>query len=179
MKRVYVPPAHPRKKFDRLGLPDKFWHFVDVRGPGDCWVWLGCTNMGGYGQRWYKGKLTVTNRIVLMASGVDLKGMLSCHTCDFPPCCNPRHLYAGTSLDNARDRRERGRIGYLKGEDHGSSKITQAQAMRIKKEFHSRPFLRGSHRISVSGICKKYGISSSQVYKIAYGDLWSHLKEVS
>lgn len=32
-----------------------------------------------------------------------------CHHCDVRDCVNPAHLYIGTAVDNARDKRERGR----------------------------------------------------------------------
>lgn len=33
-----------------------------------------------------------------------IKGMVICHKCDNPPCCNPDHLYQGTFKDNRADR---------------------------------------------------------------------------
>jgi hypothetical protein len=33
-----------------------------------------------------------------------LPGMFACHTCDYPPCINPDHLWEGTMQDNIADR---------------------------------------------------------------------------
>jgi HNH endonuclease len=39
------------------------------------------------------------------------EGFQVLHHCDNPPCCNPEHLFLGTSLDNNRDRDAKGRNG--------------------------------------------------------------------
>lgn len=37
------------------------------------------------------------------------KDIFVCHTCDNPPCINPKHLFAGTAKDNAQDMLKKGR----------------------------------------------------------------------
>lgn len=51
------------------------------------------------------------------------------HTCDIPDCINPLHVYEGTKLDNSRDMVERNR--QAKGEEHGSGKLTNGQALLV------------------------------------------------
>lgn len=42
-------------------------------------------------------------------NGIIPEGMVVRHTCDNPPCINPKHLLVGTNADNVRDRVSRGR----------------------------------------------------------------------
>ena len=86
---------------------DKLWSQVDKRGPDECWPWTGHRSKRGYGLiSWHNQKRRVTRLILGLEPGDPRQ---SRHTCDNPPCCNPRHLLPGTALDNARDREQRHR----------------------------------------------------------------------
>lgn len=75
---------------------------------GDCWIWLGAG--ADYGVVSLDGHTWRVNRLVIEATkGPMAPGLLACHTCDIMQCVNPDHLYAGTSLQNLRDRRDRWR----------------------------------------------------------------------
>ena len=89
---------------------DQFWLRVDKRGERDCWEWRG--GFGGeYGIYSWNGVVVRASRFSWeLANGVQFpRGLMACHTCDNPPCVNPKHLYAGTSVDNAGDITVRGR----------------------------------------------------------------------
>jgi hypothetical protein len=66
---------------------------------------MGTRDGHGYGQIWRKPVHIAANRAVLeiKLGRPILPGFLACHHCDNPPCCNPGHLYEGTSGDNNRD----------------------------------------------------------------------------
>ena len=91
-----------------------FWHRVDKTG--SCWEWLGGKDRDGYGRYnltksqtlptkwWGVHRLSYT-----LSKGPIPKGMVVCHTCDNPGCCNPDHLFVGTQLDNIKDMDAKGR----------------------------------------------------------------------
>lgn len=95
---------------------ERFWSKVDKspgQGPkGECWEWTGAIVHGRlpYGKASIRHSVsTSAHRVALTLSSGEQPQLCALHTCDNPPCCNPRHLYWGTHLQNAKDRSERGR----------------------------------------------------------------------
>jgi hypothetical protein len=91
----------------------RFWSKVDRRGPDECWPWRACILRSGYGyftqERTRKGLRA--HRVALMLSlGRDIGNLLACHTCDNRRCCNPAHLWPGTSSENRLDASAKGRL---------------------------------------------------------------------
>lgn len=67
----------------------------------------------------YRGPLTAADQV--------------CHTCDNPPCFNPKRLFRGTMADNMADKKAKGRLLY--GERHQNSKFTDSQILEIRRLF--------------------------------------------
>lgn len=71
-------------------------------------------------------------------------GIKVLHTCDNPPCVNPKHLFRGTQLDNMRDKIQKGRgvspgaTNPVKGSHHGNALLTEEQVKTIRKEYIPR-----------------------------------------
>lgn len=96
---------------------ERFWSKVDRRGPDECWPWTGSV-CRGYGQFYIRcdGKTVAigAHRIALAGLQWVFPTLLCCHHCDNPLCCNPRHLYFGTTQMNTADRCARNRHGPTK-----------------------------------------------------------------
>ncbi len=87
---------------------DKFWDKVDIGSRDECWPWGGSHLQEGYGQLGIEGKTVLAHRYsFFLANGFWPPVVM--HTCDNPPCCNPKHLKAGTKALNNIDRDTKGR----------------------------------------------------------------------
>lgn len=93
--------------------PDKFWNSLDKSG--DCWIWKKCKTKSQYGRAIYGGLGYPAHRLAyILAKGPIPKGLFVCHKCDVPACCNPEHLFLGTTKDNIRDMISKGRAAWQK-----------------------------------------------------------------
>lgn len=130
-----------------------------------CWEWTAGLGSGGYGLFYYKNQNQRAHRVSYQIyTGEIPAGMVICHSCDNPRCINPDHLRAGTMKDNALDREARGRRD-VKGEQIGTSKLTEADVMAIK----ARPDL------GPTALGAMYGVGPNQVWLIRTGRSWKHL----
>lgn len=118
-----MPRPKPTEAQLRASLLRRFWEKVDKRGPDDCWPWTGSLRSGygvlssGHSGKVYAHRLAL--EIQLDRPLEDDEHAL--HRCDFKPCSNPGHLFAGSNADNADDARVKGlrmkaacRRGHLK-----------------------------------------------------------------
>lgn len=113
----------------------------------------------------WKGKLRFATHLVLAEEGRPISfGKLALHTCDNPPCCNPRHLYEGDHQDNHNDMDRRGRRRI--GERHPSAKLTEDDVRAIRKD----------NRTLVS-IAADYGVTFALIGAIKRRRIWKHVRE--
>jgi len=121
---------------------------------GRCWEYQESKNRLGYGRFKFGGKkeLLVHRVIYEHFNGKIKKGLFVCHKCDNPPCCNPKHLYAGTPQDNMNDMISRGRSNQPSGEKAYGAKFSNKVIEEIRNS--SDPYLK---------IMKKYKISKGHI----------------
>lgn len=157
----------------------RFMSFIDVRGPGDCWLWTGAADRDagpGTGHGSFSPGKTDTGRAHRIAyqifKGPTPKGLSVCHSCDNPKCCNPAHLWLGTPAENNRDSWNKGRARALppnvqkraKGEKVHTAKLTASDALEI---FHSK---------DVSPVlAERFGVKENSIRAIKCGVTWSHI----
>lgn len=160
----------------KLPLPALFWLSVDVRSQDECWLWLESVDYDGYGLVYTKredgGRTTIRAHAVAFTFANKRRpeqGMKVCHSCDNPPCCNPRHLWEGTQQDNMDDMVRKGRrVGRNSGEIHGHSKLTDAKVIQIRKLYAT-----GSY--TYVELAEKYGVAFTTIHKAVKGVTWGHI----
>lgn len=153
----------------------RFWSKVDKTpglGPnGDCWEWTR-HRTEGYGSFEIKGIQYRSHRIAYsLGNGIKIqdltKEQLVCHTCDNPPCCNPKHLFLGTNLDNVSDMVTKGR--HNKGASVNTAKLTEDEVISILKSYYYGDSPREIH--------SNYGLKTNlkSVERICRGIYWKHI----
>lgn len=124
-----------------------------------CWEWTASKTTEGYGGIKIEGASLRASRVAWMLTYGEIpKGLLVCHKCDNPPCCNPSHLFLGTNQDNATDKIRKGRqfvLPIMRRENHPEHKLTDAQVLEIR----SRYFAGGEKQKDLArefGVCQQH-----------------------
>jgi len=162
----------------RLPLEERFWKYVEVRNPDECWPWVGKTRVKGYGSIGVggrKGRSMLAHRVsYILANGAipdnpnEWHGTVIMHTCDNPSCCNPAHLKAGTQSDNVRDMIAKGRCAgaFPRGSKHPNSKLTEDDVTKIL-----------TSSLSGAEMARRLGVNRATVNRIRRGDGWSQIQK--
>lgn len=147
-------------------LSERLWSRIDKRGPTECWPWL-AGKTRGYGEIKPGGGRpnVLAHRVVMELNGYDTEGMFVCHRCDNPACCNPGHLFLGTTQDNTRDRNDKER--QARGERQGSAKLTAEDVLEIRRRARA-----GEPQ---AWLAQEFGISASQCNNVVHGRHWRHV----
>jgi len=150
---------------------NRFWSKVDVRGPNDCWLWIGQMTHRGYGCFKLNGFLKGAHRVAFELSvGPIPDGMWVLHHCDCPRCVNPAHLFIGTAADNTADMMNKGRFVDRRGTKNPRARLTWDDVRTIR-------YLRQTTKLTTTAIGKQFGICNSHVSDIVNHRRWRHERE--
>jgi len=159
-----------------MSLVEKFSKYLpDILNENECWEWQGSINhkKGGYGQLSHNNKLLKAHRVSYEIHYAKPLNELHClHKCDNPSCVNPMHLFAGTNLDNIRDKVSKGRCytGNQKGEKNGASKLTDSDVIKIRELYKT-----GNYTTFKLG--EMYNVNRSTISYIINNKTFKHLLE--
>lgn len=154
---------------------------IDRVTESGCWIFTGAVNHFGYGMVGLGGRKDGIDRVHRIMYrkhfGAIPDGMYVCHRCDVPSCCNPSHLFLGTSKDNNRDMELKKRNSppprniHDKGEYRYNSKLTEEIVLK------GRAMVLSGDSISsvIRYISKITGASSGPIYRALKGRSWRHV----
>lgn len=146
------------------------WIAETVRNPPEGCAVFESDDVANYGVVYVEGARTGAHVLALMlATGEGPNNRMALHSCDNPPCCNPRHLRWGTNRENGldMDRRDRRVTKPVQGEAHGKAKLDEETVRQIRA-------LRASGR-GVRSLAREFGMDSGQISRICTGKRWAHL----
>ncbi len=183
---------------------ERFWAKVDKSaGPDACWPWTASRNPGSYGRVSHFRRTAYAHRVAYeiaigpIPAGDHYGTMCVCHRCDNKICCNPAHLWLGTVSDNNADRDAKGRQVAVTGDRHGSRTHPERVARgdrngsRLHPDRHPRGERQGIAKLTESDvhliraavargesgrdIAPRFGVSFSQISRVARGAAWAHV----
>lgn len=161
---------HGDPSVTKVASPGEPLSFVDKVCSGrlqssDCIEWpFGKSN--GYGDVWKERKKYPAHRLVLIKTVGDplTDDMEAAHNCGNRGCVNPAHLRWATPKENQADRLIHGTENM--GEKHGSSKLTRANVISIRRDDRR-----------LRDIAQEYRVSRVTISSIKLRKTWSHVAD--
>lgn len=137
---------------------------------GECWDFIGARSKDGYGRILFEGENSLAHRVSYTLFNGEIEvGSYVLHSCDNPPCVNPKHLFLGTQHDNMADMFKKKRAANRKGESNGRSKLTKEKIQEAKNiRLTGCPYWK---------IAKKFGVSYGAIRMAIVGKSWRHLSK--
>jgi hypothetical protein len=153
-------------------VEERFWSKVAIGTPDECWEWQRSRRGGGYGQfRVAPGRSPQrASRVAwTLANGPIPDGMIVCHRCDNPPCCNPAHLWLGTVADNNTDKIAKGR-GCGPGRDSFVSLVSGVRKLTDEEILLARRLYQQGR--SCRSIAREFGVAHTTISRLVNGQQW-------
>ena len=150
-------------------VKERFWAKVLIGGPDECWPWTANATEKGYGRFQYSKRSWGATHVALALDGrARPVGAYALHSCDNPPCVNPKHLRWGTHRDNMDDKIKRGRCSGLKGQANPC-------AMQVTPEIIARKQYIIDSPKSTRELAAELGIGATIIQNIRRGRKWAHI----
>lgn len=136
-------------------------------GPDDCWPWMGAMR-NGYGCIKHDKQCLGSHVVAfVIAYGPVPEGKLVTHDCDNRPCCNPKHLKAGTFTSNVVEMFDRRRVAKILGAAAWNAKLDEGDVRLI-------------HALRIGGysyqrIANILGYAKSTVKNAGQQRTWKHI----
>lgn len=150
---------------DSLGA--RFLAFISPEPNTGCWLWTGKVDKDGYGSFAVNGRTSerAPRMAWLLAKGEIPEGQHVCHSCDFPPCANPEHLFLGTVQENRADEVAKNR--QASGSRNGNALLTEAAAAEILAAYDA-----GEKQVDLAS---QYNVSTTAINLLVRGKTWKCL----
>jgi HNH endonuclease len=167
-ERSAVASRLVRGKFTRCGPrhftdEQRFWNKLAPANEGGCRVYRGART-GGYGIHSWQGRAIRASRLAWqLTHGPIPASMQVCHHCDNPPCCEPSHLFLGTTQDNTQDREQKDRGP--QGRRNPRARLTVGQVREARRLYRAGD-------ATGAELAVRYGLSRGGMYQVLSGRRW-------
>lgn len=149
---------------------------TDVNPDTWCWEYRGNTSKTGYGVLYADDSSHRTHRVVYqyLYRKVSPPYML-CHICNNPKCCNPDHLYEGTTKENERDSILAGTSIFYNIDQQGDKNINSVLTDKVVIEARR---LAKNTNMSHGDIADKLSQVRRTLSRAITGESWAHLNDI-
>lgn len=152
-----------------------FWSKVESQDEvRACWEWQGARKPKGYGNVRINNQYLLAHRVAFeLGNGPIPDGLIVCHICDNPSCCNPSHLMLGTTKSNSADmvlkNRQKKPEHAARGSVNGNSKLTEKDVLDIRRRYREGA-------MNQYELADQFGVTQSAVGAIVRGKTWRHVQ---
>lgn len=155
------------KRKHGLSIKERLLRNVTKNPDTGCWTWRLTLHHTGYADINIQGRKQRAHRVAYEEFiGAIPNGLFVCHSCDNRACCNPEHLWLGTTSDNMQDMAFKGRTGKGKKSNLPEETLKEILAAEgTQKELATRFGLTQSyvsHLLRTNGVYRGRGNHSGR-----------------